>query len=253
MYTGLTSHASKEQASKEQKAAASQWQKPGHVVDLQVLELRAPLVEAGILLGGVLLALGLKHQELVDLVDVARNATVQHHRHEQLLHLSLGNVELLADEGDADARVRLDELEQDLRAHVLEQVAHARLDKGVAHDGVAMCAKHLLKLANLVALVGRHKVGHRQHLRVLAVRAGLLAVKGVDLRLHEHVAHNQVLEALHAARHARLVVRLERLEEVGGRRLPLALRQVHLPTTLADDAHDLWVRDGRLDRERLVV
>lgn len=61
------------------------------------------------------------------------------------------------------------------------------------------------------------------------------------------------LEALYPAVRPRLVVILERLEEVGGGLGPLALRHVHLAAALADDAHDARVRNGGLDGQRLLV
>ena len=55
-----------------------------------------------------------------------------------------------------------------------------------------------------------------------------LRVEGVDVAVGEHGGHDEVLEALHAPLHARLVVVLEGLEEVVARALPLALAHVHL-------------------------
>ncbi len=51
---------------------------------------------------------------------------------------------------------------------------------------------------------------------------------------------------------ARLIIRLEGLEEVGGCVRPRALVHVHLATALADNAHDAGVRDGRLDGQRFL-
>lgn len=48
------------------------------------------------------------------LVDVPRNPVVQNERHQQRFHVLLWDVEALGNEGDAHARVGLDELEQDL-------------------------------------------------------------------------------------------------------------------------------------------
>ena len=48
------------------------------------------------------------------LVNVARDAVVEDEGDEQLLHISLGDVELAGDEGDAHARVGLHQLEEHL-------------------------------------------------------------------------------------------------------------------------------------------
>ena len=82
-------------------------------------------------------------------------------------------------------------------------------------------AQDVLKLENLVALVGRDEVGHGQDLGVALVRLGLGRRERVNLRLHEHVGEHEVLEALDAARAAGLVVVFERLEKVLVRLVPL--------------------------------
>ncbi len=51
--------------------------------------------------------------------------------------------------------------------------------------------------------------GTRLHLGVLAVRLGLLCVKGVNRALHEHVGQYQVLQALDAPGVASFIVVLE--------------------------------------------
>ena len=56
-----------------------------------------------------------------------------------------------------------------------------------------------------------------------------------------------VLETLDPPLHAGLVVVLEGLEEVVARLFKVALRYVHLAAALADDPHNLGVRDGRFD------
>ena len=51
----------------------------------------------------------------------------------------------------------------------------------------------------------------------------------------------------------RLVVILERLEKVRRRRVPVALRHVHLAATLADDPQDVRVRNRARHRERALI
>mmetsp|Transcript_37145 Transcript_37145/g.116912 ORF Transcript_37145/g.116912 Transcript_37145/m.116912 type:complete len:233 (+) Transcript_37145:46-744(+) len=209
---------------------------------VQALQLRRPLVHRRVLARP--LALVAQLQQRVHLVDVAHHAAVEDEAHEQRLHLLLRDVELLGDEGYADARVGPDQLEQHLRADVLEQVLDVVLDEGVVHDGALVGAQDLLELQDLVALVRPHQVGHGQDLGVVLVRLGLLGVERVDLRLHEHVGEHEVLEALDAPLVPCLIVVLERLEEVRRRVVPHALRHVHLAPALADDPHDAGVGDG---------
>ena len=51
-------------------------------------------------------------------MDVTLDAAVQDERHQQLLHVALLDVQLARDEGDADARVRLDQLQHHLRGRL---------------------------------------------------------------------------------------------------------------------------------------
>mmetsp|Transcript_58376 Transcript_58376/g.133956 ORF Transcript_58376/g.133956 Transcript_58376/m.133956 type:complete len:410 (+) Transcript_58376:422-1651(+) len=218
---------------------------------LQRRELRAPLIDGGILLH-VLRLVG-EQQQLLHLVNVRVHLPVEDERDEQRLHLCVGDVELARDEGDADARVRLDHLEQHLRSDVLEQVLNVHLDVGVAHNRARVLLEDPLELSDLVAHVRRDQIGHRHNLGVVLVRLRLLRIERVDVRIHEHVGEDEVLEALHSPCDTRLVVILERLKKVVPRLFPLALRHVHLATTLSDHAHDLGMRYGGLDLQRLLV
>mmetsp|Transcript_6199 Transcript_6199/g.18622 ORF Transcript_6199/g.18622 Transcript_6199/m.18622 type:complete len:271 (+) Transcript_6199:155-967(+) len=218
---------------------------------LERRELRRPLVERAVLFGvGRLVG---EEEERADLVDVAVDVAVEDERDEKLLHLALRDVELARDEGEADARVRLDDAQQDLRADVLEQVVEVHLDECVAHDGRVVALEDALELADLVVHVRGEQVGHREDLGVVLVRLGLLRVEGRDVRVHEHVGEDEVLEALDPPPHPGLVVVLEGVEKVVARRLPLAERHVHLAAALSDHAHDLGVGDSRLDLQRLLV
>ena len=73
-----------------------------------------------------------EQQQLLELVDVPVDLAVEDERDQQRLDLGGGDVELGGDEADADARVRLDHLEEHLRAYVLEEVLDVQLDEGVA-------------------------------------------------------------------------------------------------------------------------
>ena len=55
----------------------------------------------------------------------------------------------------------------------------------VIHDVFAVVLQDLFELINVVVLVRHDQVRHRQDLRVVLVRFGLLRVKRVDIRLHQ--------------------------------------------------------------------
>jgi hypothetical protein len=50
------------------------------------------------------------------------NILVEDAGHQQGLHVGLGNLQLLRDEGNAHARVRLDQLNQDLGSDIFQKV-----------------------------------------------------------------------------------------------------------------------------------
>ena len=47
-------------------------------------------------------------------------------------------------------------------------------DECVLHDGLAVLLEDLLKVVDVVVLVGRHQVCHRQDLGIILVRLGFL-------------------------------------------------------------------------------
>ena len=50
--------------------------------------------------------------------------------------------------------------------------------------------QNLFKLVDVIVLVSSHQVGHSQYLSVVLVGFGLLGVKRIDSRLHQHVGQN---------------------------------------------------------------
>ena len=50
-------------------------------------------------------------------------------------------------------------------------------DERVLHDGLAVLLQDLLKVVDVIVLVGRHQVRHCQDLGVILVRLGLLRHK----------------------------------------------------------------------------
>ena len=58
-------------------------------------------------------------------------------------------------------------------------------DKEVVHDVLSVVLEDLLKLVNVVVLVGHDQVRHGQDLGVILVRLGLLRVERVDVGLHQ--------------------------------------------------------------------
>ena len=122
-------------------------------------------------------------------------------------------------------------------------------DERVLHDRRLVGAQYLLEGGDVVVLVSLHQIGHRDDLRVVLVGLRLLRVEWIDVRLHEHRRQHQVLEAGGAPRVARLVVVLERLEEVDVRLFEGALAQVHLAAAFCnrriDHTHTSAHRESR--------
>ena len=69
-----------------------------------------------------------------DLVNMTLYSVVKDQGHKQLLHIWSWDVELLGHKGDADAGVGLNELHDDLRPDVLEQVVNVLPDEAVIID-----------------------------------------------------------------------------------------------------------------------
>lgn len=71
-----------------------------------------------------------------------------------------------------------------LRADVPEDVLDVVADEGVVHDRRAVAAEDALELRDVVALVRRHQVRHRDDLHVLLVRLRLRAsIRGQGVRV----------------------------------------------------------------------
>ena len=58
-------------------------------------------------------------------------------------------------------------------------------DEEVIHDVLSVILEDLLKLVDVVVLVGHDQVRHGQDLGVILVRLGLLRVERVDVGLHQ--------------------------------------------------------------------
>ena len=82
-------------------------------------------------------------------------------------------------------------------------------DEGIVHDRLPVLLEDFLKVVDVVVLVGGNQVGHGQDLRVVLVGFGLLGVKRIDSRLHQHVGQDQVLQTRCSSRGAGLVVILQ--------------------------------------------
>lgn len=197
--------------------------------------------------------LALELEALVDLIDMTSNLLVKDKSNQEILDILCRDVELTRDEGNLNAGIGLDQPNQHLGPDVLQDIVDIRPNERVVHDRRPVFSQNLLKLANVPALVGAHKVGHRHNLRVVLVWLSLLRVKGVDLGLHQHVGQYQVLENLDTLETSCLVIVAERLEKVCLRLVPLLLDHMHLASTLTNNSHDTGVRNGRLDRETLLV
>ena len=72
-------------------------------------------------------------------------------------------------------------------------------------------AQYLLKLHDVVILVGIDQVGHGQYLPVILVGLGLLSIKGIHAALHQHVGQYQILQTLNTPHCTSLIVVLEGL------------------------------------------
>ena len=75
----------------------------------------------------------MQQEQLPNLIDLPVDLPIEDQRDKQLLDLARADVELGRDEGDRDARIRSDDLEEDLRADVLEEVLYVCADEWVAH------------------------------------------------------------------------------------------------------------------------
>mmetsp|Transcript_11885 Transcript_11885/g.30096 ORF Transcript_11885/g.30096 Transcript_11885/m.30096 type:complete len:360 (-) Transcript_11885:417-1496(-) len=217
---------------------------------VQRRQLGGPL---GDFLVGVLGPVVCELEQALHLVDHPLHPLVQNQRHQQPLHVLLRNIQLLRNEWEPDSGVWLDEFEEDLGPDVFQEVLDVVADERVVHDGLAVVPQHFLELADAVLLVRRDQIRHGQHLWVVLVGLGLLRIKRVHLRLHQHIRKHQILEALDSSADGGLVVSLEGLEEVGGGALKGALAHVHLPPALPDHPEDPRVRNRTLDRQRQVV
>lgn len=138
---------------------------------MQRAQARGQLVE-GLITS--LLRLGAEDQDLVALIDAAADHVVEDAGHQQALHLRLVDVELFGDERDTDAGIGPDEFHQHLRADVAQQVLDMLPDELIFHDRSAILPKDALEAVDVVVLVGRHKVCHRQDLRVVLIGLGFL-------------------------------------------------------------------------------
>ena len=70
-------------------------------------------------------------------------SVVQDERNQQLLNIIFWNVEVLGDEGDPDAGVRLNNVEHHLGADVLQQILNVVADERVIIDGAPALPKNV--------------------------------------------------------------------------------------------------------------
>ena len=126
-------------------------------------------------------------------------------------------------------------------------------NKRIIHNSLPVLFQNLFKVVDVIVLISGHQVGHGQDLGVVLVRFGLLGIEGIDVRLHQHIGQDQVLETSGSAWRPRLVVVLERLEEISVRFLEFHLTEMHFAAAFTNHAQDDRMRNGRLDVQRLVV
>ena len=176
------------------------------------------------------------------LVNLAVDLLVDNQEAEDVLDLGHGDLERLSDEGQVEARVGRDELEDSLGAHVARDFVDVLCNERVREE-VLVVVEHSLVLVDVVSLVGVDQVCHGSNTGVVLVRFRLLGFEWVDVGLHQHGGEDEVFEDLDSLQRTGLIVVAERFEEIALRILPVLLAHMHLPSTFSDNAHDLWMRN----------
>jgi hypothetical protein len=198
------------------------------------------------------------------LVDLAMQPLVHDEEAHDVLNFGYGDFEPLGDEVQAEARVRRHQFDHRLGAHVAGDFVDVLRDKGICKE-VLVLLQNSLVLMNVIPLVCIYQFRHSGDSRIILIWLGLLRVKGIDVRAHQHRRQHEVLQHLDALQRPRLIIVPEGFEEVALCILPVlcshrsananacseslarakrTFAHVHLSTAFADDAHDLGVWHG---------
>ena len=154
------------------------------------------------------------------LVDFAVEFLVHDQKADNVLNFGDGNVQLLGDEAQSEARVWGDELDNGLCAHVSRDLVNILGYERVGQEILVLLENGAITV-NVVSLVGIDQLGHCGDARIILVGLGLLRVERVDVGAHEHGCQDEILEHLYALQGASLVVIAERLEEITLSLLPI--------------------------------
>mmetsp|Transcript_18812 Transcript_18812/g.32345 ORF Transcript_18812/g.32345 Transcript_18812/m.32345 type:complete len:313 (+) Transcript_18812:204-1142(+) len=197
---------------------------------------------------------GLLDQNTVHLINVSLQLPIQYQRYQQTLHVLHGNVvEVPCNPREAYPRVRPDVPHDDLRSYRAEQIRHVLPHEFVVHEPPLVLFQDAFEFANVVVVEGVDQIGHGDDLGIVPVRAGLVAVKGIDATGVEHGRHDQIFEASQPTPIPRLVVALERLEEGLAGVVEISLAHVHLPPQFLDEGEGAGMGDAAPDGHGAMV